>query len=418
MKKPILLFLAVALFGQLWSQNEASLKNDEAKKVKKVEVKVSGFVRYETFYDTYKSVEAREGDVYLYPSAASYDANNIDINEVNQLEMISFQSRLNFGIKGPDAFGAKTSGAIEGDFLGTGDSYTRMLRLRHAYMKLNWKKTELLMGQYWHPMFVTQNFPATVSMGAGVPFHILNRSPQLRMTYKVIEGLTISEALIMHGYHLSKGPLDAQRNAGLPEMTFQAIYTKGAVLAGFTTGYKWLKPRLTTATNVITDETIGSMSATAFFKLSLKPVTIKLEGIYGENLSHFVMIGGYGAAQDPTLSDDYSYSNLQTLSLWGDVQTNGKKIVAALFGGYSANLGSKDPYFELAGYTRSGTISHIYRISPRLMFNSGKTQFGLEYLLTGAVYDADGVLDANGKADVLADPTINHRFLFSAKYAF
>jgi len=40
-------------------------------------------------------------------------------------------------------------------------------RLRHAYLKLNWKKAELLVGQFWHPMFISDSYPEVVSFNTG-----------------------------------------------------------------------------------------------------------------------------------------------------------------------------------------------------------------------------------------------------------
>ena len=76
-----------------------------------------------------------------------------------RLKFTAQGSRFNFTIKGPDLWGAKTTGFIEMDFdtaEGTGlptaafsasNSYTP--RLRHAMFRFNWPTSELLFGQYW-----------------------------------------------------------------------------------------------------------------------------------------------------------------------------------------------------------------------------------------------------------------------------
>lgn len=406
----LLPFFAVA-------QGEA--KNDqEAEQKEKTKVKISGFIRYESFFDSHKSVTAREGDLYLYPMNESLDANGINVNKINQLEMLALQSRVNMAISGPEAFGAKTSGVLEIDFFGTAENLVRTPRMRHAFFKLNWTKSELLMGQYWHPMFNTSIFPGTLSFGAAVPFHPLNRSPQVRYTYKPIKNLSIVTALLMHGYHASSGPATAQRDAGLPDSQLQLVYTTGKFLVGATVGYKFLRPRTEThLLDVATKETVGSYNVQGFIKFANDDFTAKIQGLMGENLSHLVMLGGYGAAQNPLITDDYSYINLKTMSVWTDLQTNGKKYQFGLFAGYSENLGAENAYYSL-GYARGEDIKYIYRISPRAMVNSGKMQFGLEYLFNGAAYDADGVLGANGEINPAANNVINHRILFSAAYMF
>ncbi|MGM0549901.1 MAG: hypothetical protein ACQESW_02360 [Bacteroidota bacterium] len=378
-------------------------------------VDIGGFVRYEAFFDTYKSVDTRDGDVYLYPRAENLDIDGNDIHKNRQFEMLSLQSRFYLTLGGIDAFGAKTSGKIEVDFAGTAQAYARMLRVRHAFMKFQWEKAELLLGQTWHPMFVTACFPATISFGAGVPFHPLNRAPQARYTYYLNTTSSVMGAMLVHGYHRSVGPSDAQRNAGLPDFQFQYLYAKGETVAGFTAGYKFLKPRLETATGRATDEMIGSYNLEAFAKLPLGPVTLKLEGIYGQNLTSYVMIGGYGATENPLLTDDYSYQNIHSYSLWADLSGGSDKVGYGIFGGLSGNLGAEDTYYSV-GYGRGEDLDKIFRISPRATFTSNNVMFALEYILTGAIYGEN--FNEQLEVTETADATLNHRLLFSAKYSF
>ncbi len=60
------------------------------------------------------------------------------------------ETRLNFLVKGPGLWGAKTSAFIEGDFRGvaTGNGYGGF-ELRHAFMTLKWSSAELMIGQNW-----------------------------------------------------------------------------------------------------------------------------------------------------------------------------------------------------------------------------------------------------------------------------
>jgi len=380
-----------------------------------LKVNFSGYVGYEMYFDTYNSVYTRDGEIYLYPKAEDLDVNGDDINKNFQSQMLSIQSRARLTASGLTAFGAKTSGVIEGDFLGTAQAYTRLLRLRHAFIKMDWTNSQLLMGHTWHPMFVTDCFPSVFAFGAGLPFQPLNRAPQIRYTFKPVSSLSFMGALISHGYHKSSGPTDAQKNSGLPEMQFQFKYKNEMLLAGFTVGSKFLTPRLETAAGEKTSETVGSYSLQAFGKLTTKPLTVKVEGIYGQNLSHLVMIGGYGAAENPAIIDDYSYSNINTVSFWTEAHTNFKKVNGGLFFGYSSNLGASDDYYSL-GYARGEDIDYIFRVSPRVQYTSGKTTFSFEYMMTGAAYATS--FDANHKVTNTADATINHRFLIGAKYAF
>jgi hypothetical protein len=290
-----------------------------------------------------------------------------------------------------------------------------MFRLRHAYIQLNWSKTELLLGQYWHPMFVTGCFPSVFSFGAGVPFNALNRAPQIRFTVSPSSSIDLMGALLIHGDYKSSGPADAQRNSGIPDLQFQLRVKNDKFFAGFTAGYKFLTPRLLTADSIKTSETVGSFNTQLFAKLVTRPITIKLEGVYGQNLTHFTMIGGYGASQDPTLVDDYGYTNLNTMSVWSEIHTNGQKVVFGIFGGYSANLGSYDQYYSLK-YARNEDIAYIFRVSPRAEFKSGKVNFVLEYMVTGAAYATE--YTPKHRPTDWKKPTINNRIIIGARYNF
>jgi len=383
----------------------------------KLKVNINGYIANEMYFDTYNSLTSRDGQIYFYPLPKDLDANGDDLNENFQAQMLAIQSRTRLTLSGLEAFGAKATGAIEGDFLETTQDYTRHFRLRHAFIKLNWQNAELLTGQFWHPMFVTGCFPGTFSFGAGAPFNPLNRAPQVRYTYNLSTHLSAMGALLFHGDFVSSGPSGAQQNSGLPDMQFQMIYKNNFIFTGFTAGYKFLTPRTETALGVKTSETIGSYNLQAFAKVITNPVTIKLQGVYGQNLTNYVMIGGYGADENPVFAPDnnYSYINLNTLSYWGEVVTNFNKLNAALFAGYSANMGAKDDYFSL-DYGRGEDIDYIFRISPRLEYSSGPVTLILEHMMTGAAYTTD--FDENYKPTESDSPTINHRVILAAKYSF
>jgi len=56
--------------------------------------------------------------------------------------------RLWWIIKGPDAWGGKTSGYVEGDFRGQSGDYGEF-NLRHAWMKIDWANDSLQIGRQW-----------------------------------------------------------------------------------------------------------------------------------------------------------------------------------------------------------------------------------------------------------------------------
>ena len=72
---------------------------------------------------------------------------------------------------------------IEGEFFGTSDADVSGFRVRHAFLKLDWQSSSLLIGQFWHPMFVVEMFPGVVSFNTGAPFQPFARNPQIRFTH-------------------------------------------------------------------------------------------------------------------------------------------------------------------------------------------------------------------------------------------
>lgn len=388
-----------------------------------IQLKPYGYISYEIIYDTYRSLDTRDGELYLFPKKPVFDINGNDINKRSKLNMITVQSRFGVNIKGPDAFGATTSGRLEADFFGTHQDYVRMLRLRLAFISLRWQHTELTLGNTFHPAFVLDCFPSTISFAAAVPFHPLNRSPQIRLLQHFSEDFSASLSFLIHGYHSSAGPNDAQRNSGLPESVVQLRWgNSGNVLIGGTAGYKFLSPRDITGGGIATSKTVGAYHLQAFSRIKTSPLTVKLEAIYGENLSHFVMIGGSGAKGTDTpenpfdWSSDYDYANLRTLSLWTDLHSNAKPWQWGLFAGFTQNMGSADPYLRIPELARYDDLHYLFRISPRILFFSNNLSFGLECSYYNAVYGK--TFNASRKPVESMDPAINYHIILMAKYDF
>ena len=384
-------------------------------------IKFSGYVKSDIFYDTRQSSSTngiREGHFYLYPDGFLPDADQNDINAKSSLHMLSIQTRLRGDISGPDAFGAKTSGAIEAEFFGTSESDLNGFRLRHAYVKLDWTKTSLLIGQYWHPLFPVESYPGTISFNTGAPFTPFSRNPQVRLTQKAgIAGLTFT-AYTQRDF-VSSGPDGSGnkylRNSGLPGLNFQVRVPAGSLFTGWAgIDYKLLQPELRTTTNYITDEKLGSLTFFATAKLKTKPLTISMMGIYAQNATDLVMIGGYAVSEVTDILRQYKkYTNIRTGNVWLDLTTNGTKVLFGLFTGYSKNLGA--PVDNIGTfYGRGSDIDYIFRVSPRATFTSGKLSFSSEFEVTTAAY---GVRQSNGRVTDSSGST-NLRILLSTIYKF
>ncbi len=372
---------------------------EKEKEESKFGVKFSGFVKNDFFWDTRQTVAAREGHFLLWPSPVNLDERGEDINAQSSFNFLAIQSRLSVKFTGPDALGAKTSGLIEGDFFAQSNFNINLLRLRHAFVKLNWEHTEVMAGQYWNPLFVTSCFPGTVSFNTGTPLQSFARNPQLRVTYKT-GGFSILAAALGQRDYATRGPLGSSssylRNSSVPEMQVQVHYGTSNeegmnIVAGAGAAYKTIVPRLSSSpidgVTYKVDEKVGGFTAMAFSKLTTKPITAKLQVRYGENISDVLAISGFVATEviDVT-TGELAYAPLKSMTFWAEVHTNGNPQVG-IFGGLTSNNGvSERIQTGEAVHGLGTTIRSLYRIAPRIIYNVGKLRLAAELEYTSAAY--------------------------------
>lgn len=443
MKKYLLLFfIQIPIIGL--TQQE---KHEEEKKFG---IEFHGYVKTDILYDSRQTVDIREGHFLLYPQNELLDFDGNDINAKSKFNILSIQTRLTGKIIGPDAFGAKTSGLIEGAFFGNIDPNINVFRLRHAMAKLSWNKAELMIGQYWHPMFVTACYPGTVSFNTGAPFQPFTRNPQIRFTKK-IGTINLSGAVIEQVDFVSTGPNGKSPkyliNSGIPELNIYLEYASDILLLGIGGNYKSLMPRLYIETSdslnaqtvrTKTSEKVTGISAFSYLKITTEPLTYKLYGVLGQMMYSMTGLGGYTEKEviymdfAPAPPDGFpnqritniTYTPISTLSVWADIHTNGNQWQFGLFGGYTKNLGSKDAL--LAGgnvYARGANINYIYRISPRVIYTNGKFRITPEIEYTVAAYatvdENTGLENIDEKGVVTDSKEIpNFRFLLGLYYMF
>ena len=213
----ILLILLVLPWNQLRSQTSE-------KKEPLFGVHFSGLIKTDFIYDTRQTVNLRDGSLLFYPEPVKLDSEGNDINAKPTFNILSIQTKVTMNITGPDALGAKTSGLIEAEFFGNVNPNINVFRLRHAYIKLNWPKTELLIGQYWHPMYESLCNPEVISADAGLPFKVYARNPQIRASHTIGNLKFIVSAMTQIDF-ASNGPDGPNpkylRYSVLPELNFQ-----------------------------------------------------------------------------------------------------------------------------------------------------------------------------------------------------
>jgi len=415
MKNYLILFSFSALF--------LVPNTSEAQEEEKLTVKIGGHIWAESIFDTRQTVTAREGDVLIFPEKESLDANGEDINAKANYNMLNIHSRARISITAPSFLNAKVSGLLEGDFAGSANDKIGLLRLRHAIVKLNWEKTELLAGQYWHPMFTLDVFPQTVSWNAGLPYFPLERSPQLRFSYGATANSKFSVAASTQLDFKSNGPIgpstDYIRNAAIPELNATYVLgLKSNFLIGANVGYKTIKPQLSYMFDGLkykSEESLGSYHLSLFSKIKIDKSAIRIGSIYGQNLYNFVMLGGYGVSGTNNNGEN-EYTNFTAGTVWFDVDSGiiGEKTTLGIFAGYTKNFGADDPITG-AVYARGTDIDFSYRISPRIEYGNGLVRFRGEVSYDTAAY---GTANADYTKVENTNNASNMRFVFATSLNF
>ena len=367
-----------------------------------VTVKFGGFVRAEYYIDSKKTVGAVDDLFGFFPENEMKDADGKDINNTVRQNISAQATRFNALFAGPDALGAKSTAYFEFDFSGgaatTGTTTNPVgLRLRHAYLKLAWTKSEVLVGKTWNPLGETI-FPSVLALHVGIPFRPFGRGDQLRFTFKPTSSINILAACLYQTEHKSftytnvdvtspTGTTVANTNDikinTLPDFHLQVHYKRGPIFTGLVSEYKIIRPALTTKGKngtYLAKETVSSYAAGAFLRFTKGKLTIQGSGIYGQNLSELFQQGGYAVTGIDTATGSRKYTPSNSISGWVNI-TYGEKFMVGLFGGYQKNLGFNKNILKGTGtfLGRWQDIDHVYRVTPTLKYTVGR------FVLSGEV---------------------------------
>ncbi len=417
MKKTILriaLFACAAAPFPLAAQEQA-----------RITANIYGFVRGDAAVDSRQNVSAFEGLFLLYPQDVVRDANGNDLNKLANGGFYSFNSRLGVNVGGLKLRQASVTGKLEADFAGFSGSFGAnysVLRIRLAYIKMDWERSALTAGQAWHPFFGPVT-PDVISISVGAPFNPFNRSPQLRYDRQV-GPVQLSAAAIWQFQFASQGPAGKspvyQRNALLPEFYAGATFASGGFLAGAGVDYLTIKPRTQSTVDNNTykvDESLGSFSAVAYAKFTSGLFSVGAKTIYGQNLASQTMLGGYGVRSTDALTGEREYTNFTNTTTWINA-TYGSKYKGGVFAGYSKNLGSDkalDPGAPL--YVDGPRVDCLYRLVGTFSYNIPHFMLGAEYEMTTAAY-GDGDMNLSSGRYPGSHNVTNHRIVGAISYIF
>lgn len=463
MKKLVLSLVAMLTVVSISAQDNknANESKSEAKAPAKVKVTPYGFVRNYFNYDSRATYTVCGGEYHVMPLDESWNVatdadaealgiTRTDLNATPSAHLLALTTRIGLNLEGPEVWGAKTSGKIEGDFAGFSTTNS-VFRIRHAYAKLNWKNDqqsqELLVGQTWHPL-VGEIMPEVLGMAAGAPFRPHSRTPQARYIYSN-GNLGFTAAAVYQLQYMNQGPnysdgkwgrtgsTSFANNAVMPELFLGLNFRNSNFYIQLGADMQRITPRTfgtitgsdSKTYKVDVNESLTCFTPTLYFQYTEGRFAVKARTMLAENTSHLNMImSGYGVtAQNPDGSWEYTALRNSTSYLnFAYTLDKEKHYRADLFFGYMKNLGLTDPNAQLINdgtkvdanyvYCKNNitNVNSMFRIAPSISYNLKHFNFGLEYEYNLVTY---GALQTNGT--VSADRgVVGHRVCALFKYNF
>ncbi|HET6556182.1 MAG TPA: hypothetical protein VFG54_02645 [Prolixibacteraceae bacterium] len=439
MKKLLLLLLVLSCV--------AAVAQDA--KPKAVSMEFYGFVRFESYFDSYKGLNAANEQFFIVPLYAGMDATGKHINETPTYNFSAMATRVGVRISGPEILRAKTSANIETDFAGDLGVNPAMLRVRQANAVFSWRKSSLLVGQTWHPFWSGKVFPIVGGLNTGAPFQPFNRSPQVRFDYRPHSKIIVSGALISEFQYKSYGfaKIDSMypkamaysdksdlfnRNSAIPEITANLEMNNGGFTLGAGTSLKYIKPTLYTVgmeagrdvNKYVSDELLRAVSFVGYSQYARPRFVVKAKAVVGQNMTHLTIPGGFGVKTLDPATGAMTYTPYNTFTSFVNA-VYGLKYQAGIFAGYMQNLGTNDALHNFGSAAAPSTvtpglvpnIASIYRVAPSLTLNVSKLRLTLEYELTNAEYGTGPIDAGNGLYDSTIEVT-NHRAQLMMMYSF
>lgn len=415
----------------------ASLPFAYSQDTNKVSVKLYGFVRNYLTFDSRKTYTVIGGEYNMIPFDEQWNEDHSeDLNAVSSMQLQALTSRFGIDVQGPELWGWKSSGKLEGDFGGFGTN-NMVLRLRLAYLKLNRGDGELLVGQDWHPLS-GNIMPDVLGMAAGAPFRPHSRTPQVRGTqYWGPFGYTA--ALLWQLQYMNNGPMSATNPTSVASIDFahNALWPEAFLGLNFKqdgwylqlgVDAQMLRPRTHSFDGIVTrkvDETVSSLTPTLYAQYVEDRWSVRFRTLLAQNTSHLNQLVGY-AVTGVNPDGSWSYSPMNATISYLNLSL-GNRYRANLFLGYMKNLGAGeelwlDPatnnyHIYMKGGEAFTHLNSVWRIAPSFSYNVKAFVLGLEYEVTACTYG-----DIGNRGQILINDNLrsvtNQRVCLLVKYNF
>ena len=325
---------------------------------------------------------------------------------------------MGIDVQGPKVGSAKTSLKLEADFRGSGSNWA-VLRIRHAYVNLDWGKSAVLIGQTWHPLF-GEVFPQMLNLSTGAPFQPFNRSPQIRYRY-TDNGWQLTGSVLWQLQYLSAGPNGKSeeyiKNSCVPEVYLGVDYKKPGWQVGAGMEILSLVPRTQNEVDgkiYKVSERVTSVSGEAHVKYQDANWLVMAKTLLASNLTQTCMLGGYGVTSIDPRTGEQEYSPYLFSTSWLNI-VYGKKWKPGLFLGYLKNLGANE---ALVGKTYGVglDVDQVFTTNLQLSYNLPHWKLGVEYSPSIAWYGNVDLQDGGRIHDTHS--ITNHRVLGVLIYTF
>ena len=410
--KKILIFIAVLFNSSLVSAQKSDFS-----------YRFYGFVRGDLFYNTRANQAPVDGNFYLYPLDCDLDSKGNDINATPNGSFYTFTTRLGIDMDGPKIGNATSSAKIEVDFGGFSAS-TTMLRIRQAYVALDWRRIRLLIGQTWHPLFGNV-VPDVLNLSTGAPFQPFNREPQIALSWHTSR-VHFTLAALWQLQYTSSGPKEGNedylKNSCIPELYFGADYRYERWIVGAGAHMISLKPR--TYSTVIdgmgserrfkVNERMTTFSCEAHVQYKSSKWSVAAKTLLASCLDHTALLGGYGISKVDPVTGEQEYTPIRHSTSWINL-TYGTRWKGHFFVGYTKKLGSSRPLVTDVQYGMGLDIDQLCSFNMAVSYNLPHWQIGLEYVPTTAWY---GDTDLSNGRVVHTHRVTNHRVLGLIMYYF
>lgn len=358
--------------------------------------KFYGKIRADLFYNSRANNESADGLFYLYPKDHDFDSEGHDLNAVPQGTFYSIFSRVGVEVGGPMIGKAKSSAKIEIDFRGSGSTYS-IARLREAYVSLDWGRTDLLIGQTWHPLFGEVS-PSILNISCA-PFQPFNRSPLIRWRYSIPAGLRFTASAIWQNQYSNAGPDGSSnkylKNSMIPELYLGIDYKSGGFTAGIGGEMLSIRPRTKSEIDGMVykvKERVTSFSGEAHVKYKAPMWTASAKTVLANNLTHTSTLGGFGVTSVDPRTGECQYTPFRHSMTWLNF-VYGKKWQPGVFLGYLKNFGTGKPITGQTygvGLDVDRLFASYWQLSYNIKAWTVGAEFGTSTAWYGKMDNADG----------------------------